>query len=156
MKRKLSGGAAQTNALMSPGVLLTLSILISYSVPDPFSGVMPSFTKPKTRRVLSVPGPLLRMFPATVQPLAVSPAPCTGGDEKLTTAESKTKSPWKPMKLRRGSMFVVTTGLMITVAMGTEVSMVSIGRDTVTVPAEATPLISKEAVTASVTLFQLV
>jgi hypothetical protein len=59
-------------------------------------------------------------------------------------------------------MFVVTTGLMITVAMGTEVSKVSIGRDTATGggvgvgAAEATPLMSKEAVTASTTLFQLV
>ena len=31
-------------------------------------------------------------------------------------------------------MSVVTIGLRITVAMGTEVSMVSIGRDTVTTP----------------------
>jgi hypothetical protein len=51
---------------------------------------------------------------------------------------------------------------MITVALGIEVSKVSIGRDTVTGggvgvgPAQATPLMSKEAVTASVTLFQLV
>ena len=59
-------------------------------------------------------------------------------------------------------MSVVTTGSMITVVMGTELSKVSIGRDTVigagvgVVCAEATPLMSKEAVTASVTLFQLV
>ena len=58
-------------------------------------------------------------------------------------------------------MFVVITGLMITVALGTEVLRVSIGRDTVTGvgvgegPAEATPLISKQAVTASATLFKI-
>jgi hypothetical protein len=52
-------------------------------------------------------------------------------------------------------MFVVTTGFRTTVAMGTEVSRVSIGRDTVIGGgvgvgcAEATPLISKEAVVAS-------
>ena len=57
---------------------------------------------------------------------------------------------------------MVTNGSVITVAMGTEVSNVSVGRDTATGPgvgvdpAEATPFISKEAVTASVTLFQLV
>ena len=59
-------------------------------------------------------------------------------------------------------MFVVTTGLKITVAPGIEVSKVSIGRDTVTDigvgegPAEATPPRRNEAVIASVTLFQLV
>ena len=52
-------------------------------------------------------------------------------------------------------MFVVATGSVITVAMGTEVLKVSIGRDTVIGDgvgvgcAEATPLISKEAVAAS-------
>jgi hypothetical protein len=59
-------------------------------------------------------------------------------------------------------MFVVTTGFGIMVAREIEVSRVSIGRDTVTGggvgegPAEATPLMSNEAVMASVTLFQLV
>ena len=66
-------------------------------------------------------------------------------------------------------MFVVLTGFRTTVEPGTVVSSVSIGRDTVNgagdgveagdgvgVCAEATPLISNEAVTASVTLFQVV
>ena len=59
-------------------------------------------------------------------------------------------------------MAVVSTGSMITVAMGTEEAKRPLGRDTVgggvgaDVPVAATPLISKEAVTASVTLFQLV
>ena len=51
MKLKLSGSAAQTNGLISPGVLLTLSILRLNSVPDPFSGVK-SFEKADT----DVPG----------------------------------------------------------------------------------------------------
>ena len=38
MKKKLSGGGAQTNGLTAPGVLLTLSILSSNSVPDPDNG----------------------------------------------------------------------------------------------------------------------
>ena len=60
-------------------------------------------------------------------------------------------------------MFVVLTGFRTTVEPGTVVSRVSIGRDTVTgaadgvgVCAEAAPLISNEAVTASLTIFQLV
>jgi hypothetical protein len=99
MKIKLSGSAAQTNGLISPGVLLTLSILRLNSVPDPFSGVK-SFEKADIRRVLIVPGPVLRMFEETFQLTLVSPAPCVGPGEavrKVTTAESKVKSPWKPM-----------------------------------------------------------
>lgn len=47
-------------------------------------------------------------------------------------------------------MFVVTTGTMITVAMGTEVSKAAVGRDTVigADPADAVLLINKEVVTA--------
>jgi len=52
-------------------------------------------------------------------------------------------------------MPVVTTGLRRTVAMGTELLRVSVGSETaIVVCAEATPLMSKEAATASVTLFQ--
>jgi hypothetical protein len=96
MKIKLSGSGFQTNGLIAPGVLLTLTILRLNNVPEPFNGVTPSFDKAETRRVFSVPGPLLIMFPATVQLLALSPAGATGGLAKLTTAESKVKSPWKP------------------------------------------------------------
>lgn len=61
-------------------------------------------------------------------------------------------------------MFVVITGLKRTVLLGIELSKLSIGRDTVTGggvgvgegPAEANPPMRKEAVTESVTLFQLV
>ena len=95
MKKKLSGAGFQTNGLVLPAVLLTLSILRLKSVPDPFSGVKSS-EKAERRRVLSVPGPVLRTLEETFQLLAVSPNPCTCGVAKPTTAESKVKSPWKP------------------------------------------------------------
>ena len=74
-------------------MLLTLSILSWNRVPDPESGAK-SFEKADTRRVLIVPVP--RTLPVTFQFAAVRPALCTGGFEKLTTDESKVKSPWKP------------------------------------------------------------
>ena len=89
---KVIGAGCQTNGLVAPGVLLTLSILRLKSVPDPFSGVKSS-EKADMRRVLSVPGPVLRMFEETFQlPPPVSPAACTCGVAKVTTAESKVKS----------------------------------------------------------------
>ena len=99
MKIKLSGSGFQTNGLIAPGVLLTLSILRLKSVPIPLSGVM-SNEKAEIRRVFIVPGPLLITLPDTFQSTAVSPAACVGPGEtvrKVTTAESKVKSPWKPM-----------------------------------------------------------
>jgi len=98
MKIKLSGAGFQTRVLVAPGVLLTLSILTLKSVPIPFSGVK-SFEKAEMRNVFIVPGPLLRMLPDTFQLTAVRPAACVGPGEaprKVTTAESKRKSPWKP------------------------------------------------------------
>ena len=95
IKKKLSGGAAQTKGLIAPAVLLTLSILNSNSVPDPESGVK-SFEMADMRSVLIGPGPG-RIFAATFQLPAVSPACCTGGLEKVTTVSSKVKSPWKAM-----------------------------------------------------------
>ena len=92
MKKKLSGAGFQVKGLMSPGVLLTRSIRRLKSVPIPFSGVKSS-EKAEMRRVLVVPGPVLRMFEETFQLVAVSPAPCTCGVAKLTTAESNVKSP---------------------------------------------------------------
>lgn len=56
IKRKLFGAAAQINGLISPGVLLTRSILRLNNVPDPFSGVK-SFEKAETRSVLIGPAP---------------------------------------------------------------------------------------------------
>ena len=73
MKKKLSGDGSQTKGLVAPGVLLTLSILKLNSVPDPFSGVASS-ERAEMRRVLSVPGPVLRMFEETFQLPPVSPA----------------------------------------------------------------------------------
>ena len=98
IKMKLSGAGFQANALVSPGVLLTRSILTLKSVPIPFSGVK-SFEKAEMRSVFIVPGPLLRTFPDTFQLTPVSPAACVGPGEvvrNVTTAESKRKSPWKP------------------------------------------------------------
>src|ERR1700682_6336826 len=98
MKIKLSGSGFQTNGLIAPCVLLTLSILRLNSVPIPFSGVK-SFEKAEMRSVLIVPGPVLRTLPDTFQLTAVSPAGCVGPGEEVRnvqTAESKRKSPWKP------------------------------------------------------------
>ena len=94
MKKKLFGGWAQTNGLIAPGVLLTLSILRLNNVPDPFNGVW-SCEKADRRRILVVPGPLLIMLPLQTQLLDVSPAGATAVLAKLTIAESKVKSPWK-------------------------------------------------------------
>ena len=96
MKMKLFGLGLQSNELVSPGLLLMRSIRKFSNVPDPLSGVTPSLTKAEMRRVLIIPGPLLIMLAATVHPELVRPAALTNGDEKLTTAESKGKSPWKP------------------------------------------------------------
>ena len=95
IKMKLFGDGRQLSAVLSEGVLLTRSILRLNNVPGPESGVVPSFEKADTRRILIGPGPG-KTFPATVQPLAVSPAAWTTGLEKVTTVESKVKSPWKP------------------------------------------------------------
>jgi len=99
--------------------------------------VEPSPTKADTRRVLNVPGPVLITFELTVQGTAVvSPAAwhaCEVG--KLITAESKRKSPWKPIKLKPvvvvGSISVVVTGKTIMVLAGTEGSIALTGRATV-------------------------
>jgi hypothetical protein len=94
MKIKLSGSGFQTNGLIAPGVLLTLSILKLHNVPEPLSGVKSS-EKLEMRRVLRVPGPVFRITEETFQLVAESPAAATWGVAKLTTAESKVKSPWK-------------------------------------------------------------
>ena len=118
MNRKLFPEAtvAQTNGLEAGGVQLTLSILSSNRVPGPpDSPVTPSSEVPMKRSVLIGPGPG-RMAPETVQPTAVSPALCTGvAATKVTTVESKVKSPVKPMyccgpPIVMGSMSVVVTG----------------------------------------------
>jgi hypothetical protein len=73
MKMKLFGSAAQTNGVIAPHVLLTLTILSWNSVPEPESGVKLS-EKADMRRVLSAPGPGFTLA-ETFQLLAVSPAP---------------------------------------------------------------------------------
>ena len=86
---------AQTKGLEAPQVLLTLSILRTNSVPEPESGVK-SFEKADRRRVLIVPGPVLMTLDETFQLTLVNPEGEAAGLAKLTTAESKVKSPWKP------------------------------------------------------------
>jgi hypothetical protein len=95
MKIRESGAGCQTNGLVAPDVLLTLTILRLNNVPDPFIGSWGS-ERADMRRVFSVPGPVLRMSALTFQLVAVSPAAATRGFAKLTIAESKVKSPWKP------------------------------------------------------------
>ena len=68
-------------------MLLTRSILRTYRVPEPESGVK-SFEKADTRTVLIVPGPLLIMLDETFQLTAVSPEGEQAGAAKLTLAES--------------------------------------------------------------------
>jgi len=65
MKIKLSGSALQVKvvlALETP----TLNGRSSYNVPDPASGTK-FVEKAESRKVLSVPGPVLRMFAETFQ-----------------------------------------------------------------------------------------
>ena len=102
MKIKLSGDGCQTNGLIAPGVLLTLSIRTSKSVPDPVRAVK-SFEKADTRSVLIVLGVadapgvgVGRTLADTFQFALVRPAARAGGFENVNTVESKVKSPWKP------------------------------------------------------------
>src|ERR1700730_8564496 len=107
IKIKLFGGAAQVSAVLAPEVLLTLVRFRLNRVPEPESGVK-SFEKADTRRVLIVPAP--KTLPVTFQLVAVSPAPDTGVLWKVTTDESKVKSPWNPTRLSAPLIAVVTTG----------------------------------------------
>ena len=110
MKMKLSGGAAQSNCVLAPGVLLALVILSSNSVPAPESGVR-LFEKADMRSVLIGPAPA-RTFPDTFQVPPVSPAFCTGSLSKEIILSSKVKSPWKPTSLFFASMAEVVTPAM--------------------------------------------
>ena len=132
MKKKLSGSGCQFKGLVAPGVLLTLSILRTKRVPEPESGVK-SLEKADRRRILIWPVPMT--FDETFQLLAVSPEGDDAGLAKVTTDESKVKSPWKPTKLLPPlvveSMSVVVTGSRITVEAGTVLLKLSTGRLTV-------------------------
>ena len=91
---------------------------------------MKSFEKADTRRVLNWPVPIT--FPLTFQLEEVSPAGTVGVVVvKEMTFESKRKSPWNPTRFWAALIWVVLTGLRRIVVLGTEVSIVSIGRDTV-------------------------
>ena len=61
IKKKLSGSGFQINGLIAPEVLLTLVMFRLNRVPEPESGVKSS-ERAETRKVLTVPGPVLRIF----------------------------------------------------------------------------------------------
>ena len=95
MKKKLSGGFAHVNGVISPGVLLTLSIFNSKRVPAPDRG-RKSSENADMRTVLIGPGPG-RMFPETFQFPPVRPAFWIGElVVKLQMVSLKVKSPWNP------------------------------------------------------------
>src|SRR5258708_2405230 len=78
---------AQVSAVLAPGVLLTLRILSSNSVPDPSSGTK-SLLKADRRAVLIPVGGVGRMPIEMFQfALLVRPALCTGGVPKPTIDE---------------------------------------------------------------------
>ena len=92
----MSGAGCQVNGVEAPGVLLTLSILNSNNVPAPFNGTK-VFMKADMRRIRTPVGGFGRMLAETFQfESLVSPALWTCGVAKVTTLESKVKSPWKP------------------------------------------------------------
>lgn len=104
MKTKKSGFGCQFRGVVLPAPP-TLKGRISKSVPEPARGVNVCM-KPEKRKILSVPGVGPgpgRTFALIVQfESLVSPALWMGGEfvplvAKLMTAESNTKSPWKPM-----------------------------------------------------------
>ena len=96
-KIRLSGGAAHISAVLAPEAPLTLVMFRFNRVPEPDSGVVPSFEKAEMRSVLIGPGPG-RTLPETFQLLPVTPTLDTGGSWKLTTVESNVKSPWNPIR----------------------------------------------------------
>src|SRR5450755_376983 len=108
MKTKLFGDTAQVSAVLAPGVLLTLVMFRLNRIPKPDSGVE-SFETADMCSVLIGPGPG-RTLPDTFQLPPVSPALDTGGLWKVTTVESKVKSPWNPTRLSAGLIAEVTTG----------------------------------------------
>src|SRR5207244_2214006 len=68
------------------------------------------------------------IFALTFQLLAVNPAPEAGVPWKVTTEESKVKSPWKPTRLSAELMFEVVTGNVKFVMF---VPMFAVGKDSV-------------------------
>jgi len=124
---KSFGEAAQSNCVLAPGVLLTLVMRNSNSVPAPDSG-LESFEKTDMRSVRIFPAPG-RTFAETFQLPLVSPAGCTGVLWKVTTVSSNVRSPWKPIRLSAEFMAVVVTWVVKWV---TDRSAVIPGSDRVT------------------------
>ena len=125
MNTKLLGGFAHVSAVLAPCTLLTLVKFKLNKVPDPERGVE-VFEKAEMRSVLIVLAPII--FALTFQLLAVNPAPEAGVPWKVTTEESKVKSPWKPTRLSAALMVDVVTGKVKFI---TFVPMFAIGKDTV-------------------------
>ena len=97
------------SAVLAPGRLpLVLFIFSSNSVPEPWRGVVWLSELATIRNVLILLVPIT--FPLTLQSLAVSPAGWTGVSWKLTTDESKTRSPSNPIRLSATSIVKVSTG----------------------------------------------
>src|SRR5256886_3421218 len=107
MNTKLLGGFAHVSAVLAPCTLLTLVKFKLNNVPEPERGVE-EVEKAEIRNVLIVPPPIT--FPLTFQLVAVNPAGDAGVPWKVTTEESKAKSPWKPTRLSAELMFDVVTG----------------------------------------------
>ena len=96
------------SAVLEPGRPPTLFIFSSNSVPEPWSGVVWLSELAIMRRVLILAVPVT--FPLTIQSLAVSPAGWTGSAWKVTSDESKTRSPRNPIRSSAPSIVKVRTG----------------------------------------------
>ena len=96
---KSFGTALQVNAVLCPGTELTRFQWMTKSDPAPLRGVMPSFERADTRKVLIVPGPEFRTLPLTVHPLAVRLPGTIAFEDGVgaAIAESKVKSAWNPV-----------------------------------------------------------
>ena len=82
----------------------------------------------RSTRIGPEPG---KMLPDTFQAPLVRPAIDTGGFAKVITFSLYVKSPWKPTYGKAPVICVTVTGWETTVVVGTEVSMLAIGRATV-------------------------
>jgi hypothetical protein len=92
MNWKSFGKADQVTAVLCPGELLTRTHRVLKRTPAPVSGVTPSLTKAEIRKVLNVPGPVLRTFEPTVQgTVVVKPAGWAELPEGLGIAMAESK-----------------------------------------------------------------
>src|SRR5438132_5176550 len=134
MNTKLFGGLAHVSAVLAPTILLTLVKFKLNNVPDPERGVE-VVEKAEIRNVLIVLAPVT--FPLTFQLVAVNPAGDAGVPWKVTTEESKVKSPWKPTRLSAALMDEVVTARVKFVMFN---PMFAVGNDTVATTDGATRL----------------